>query len=96
MLAIAQALMPSPKVLMLDEPSAGLAPSIVNELLVVVDDLKREGVGVLLVEQLVAKALAVADEVVVLDRGREAFSGSAAGVTADALHRMYFGFTVAV
>jgi branched-chain amino acid transport system ATP-binding protein len=90
MLAIAQALIPGPKVLMLDEPSAGLAPVIVNELLLVVAALKSEGVAILLVEQLVEKALSVADQVVVLERGRVVFSGAAEGVTAETLHNAYF------
>ncbi|WP_326635274.1 ABC transporter ATP-binding protein [Streptosporangium sp. NBC_01755] len=74
MLAIAQALMPSPTVLMLDEPSAGLAPSIVKEVLHIVDRLKSEGIGILLVEQLVDKAMPVADHVVLLDHGRVTLS----------------------
>jgi branched-chain amino acid transport system ATP-binding protein len=90
MLAIAQALIPGPKVLMLDEPSAGLAPVIVNELIAVVHQMKDEGIGVLLVEQLVEKALFVADHVVVLETGMVAFSGPADTVTAVTLHDAYF------
>jgi branched-chain amino acid transport system ATP-binding protein len=80
MLAIAQALMPSPAVLMLDEPSAGLAPSIVREVLDTVERLKSEGLGILLVEQLVDKAMRVADHVVLLEHGRVALSKSAAEI----------------
>jgi branched-chain amino acid transport system ATP-binding protein len=90
MLAIAQALIPGPKVIMLDEPSAGLAPVIVNELVVVVQQLKAEGTGVLLVEQLVDKGLSVADRVLVLERGRVVYSSDASGVTAESLHAAYF------
>jgi branched-chain amino acid transport system ATP-binding protein len=75
---------------MLDEPSAGLAPVIVNELIGVVRQMKDEGIGVLLVEQLVEKALSVADHVLVLETGRVAFSGPASTVTAETLHDAYF------
>jgi branched-chain amino acid transport system ATP-binding protein len=70
MLAIAVALVPDPKLLMLDEPSAGLAPSIVGDVLEVVAGLRDSGLTVLLVEQSVEFALAVADRVAVLDLGR--------------------------
>jgi branched-chain amino acid transport system ATP-binding protein len=76
MLAIAQALMPDPQVVMLDEPSAGLAPVIVKEVFATLDRLKSEGVAVLLVEQLVEQALAVADRVVLLEQGRVISHGS--------------------
>jgi len=70
MVAIGQALMSQPKVLMLDEPSAGLAPAIVTEVMETVSGLAAKGLGVILVEQAVEAALAVADDVVVLDVGR--------------------------
>lgn len=69
MLAIAQALIPDPTLLMLDEPSAGLAPSIVADVLGVISDLRDTGMAVLLVEQSVEFALRVADHVVVMDLG---------------------------
>jgi branched-chain amino acid transport system ATP-binding protein len=75
MLAIAQALMASPKALMLDEPSAGLAPSIVADVFALVAELKRDGLAVLLVEQVIEQALAIADEVVVLEGGRVVAKG---------------------
>lgn len=78
MLAIGQALMPGPRLVMLDEPSAGLAPSIVKQVMEVVLTLKREGIGVLLIEQLVSQALAIADHVTVLDRGRIVHTATAA------------------
>jgi branched-chain amino acid transport system ATP-binding protein len=70
MLAIGQALMARPKLLMLDEPSAGLAPSIVAEVMATVAGLKATGIGILLVEQAVEAAVSVADQVCVLDVGR--------------------------
>ncbi len=69
MLAIAQALMPRPTVLMLDEPSAGLAPSIVEQVFGEIASLTKDGLCVLLVEQLIDHSLAVADRVAVLDGG---------------------------
>lgn len=75
MLAIAQALAAKPKALMLDEPTTGLAPSIVAEVFELLGSLRKEGLAVLLVEQVVDFCLGVADEVVVLNLGREAFAG---------------------
>lgn len=81
MLAIAQALIPEPRVLMLDEPSAGLAPIVLSEVLTVVSGLRAEGIGILLVEQLVDAALEVADHVTVISRGRMAWSGPRAAIS---------------
>jgi branched-chain amino acid transport system ATP-binding protein len=91
MLAIAQALMPGPKVLMLDEPSAGLAPVIVKDLLATVRLLRDEGTAVVLVEQLVSEALSVADHVLVLNRGRVAIDSPAADVSPTAVRHIYLG-----
>jgi branched-chain amino acid transport system ATP-binding protein len=77
MLAIAQALMGDPTVLMLDEPSAGLAPSIVKEVFDLIANLRTDGIGVLLVEQAVEEAMRVADRFAVLDVGRVVVSGTA-------------------
>ena len=74
-LAIAQALVSRPKVLLLDEPSAGLAPSIVNDVLEIVRELRGAGLAVLLVEQAVDFALAVADTAAVLNVGRTTYVG---------------------
>ena len=68
-LAVAQGLVRRPKLLMLDEPSAGLSPVLVDRVLVVVRRLREAGTAVLLVEQLIEKALAVADRVYALARG---------------------------
>jgi branched-chain amino acid transport system ATP-binding protein len=75
MLAIAQALMPDPKVLLLDEPSAGLAPAISRDVFAMVAGLKGEGLAVVLVEQVVEQALEVADTVVVMESGRVVTAG---------------------
>ena len=82
MLAIGRALMARPRLLMLDEPSLGLAPLIVREVLQVVASLRRHGVSVLLVEQNARAALQVADRAYVLEMGAVALSG----VAADLLH----------
>jgi branched-chain amino acid transport system ATP-binding protein len=68
-LAVAQGLVRRPKLLMLDEPSAGLSPVLVDRVLVVVQRLREAGTAVLLVEQLIEKALALADRVYALARG---------------------------
>jgi len=70
MVAIARGLMTRPKLLMLDEPSLGLAPKIVAEILTVIGDLNRDGLTVLLIEQNVKHSLAIADRGVVLENGR--------------------------
>jgi branched-chain amino acid transport system ATP-binding protein len=68
-LAVAQGLVRRPRLLMLDEPSAGLSPVLVDRVLVVVQRLREAGTAVLLVEQLIEKALAIADRVYALARG---------------------------
>ena len=78
MLAIARALAGNPDLLMLDEPSQGLAPLLVRELERILVRLKGEGVTILLVEQNARMALAVSDEVVVLGKGTVVFTGSTA------------------
>lgn len=81
MLAIAQALMLDPKVLLLDEPSAGLAPAIVQEVFREIGRLRDEGLCVVLVEQLVDNSLAIADRVAVLDQGRVVLENRVADVS---------------
>jgi branched-chain amino acid transport system ATP-binding protein len=83
MLAIARALMGNPRVLLMDEPSEGLAPLIVAEVGRTLLRLKQEGQSILLVEQNIKLALDLADEVVILNTGRVAFSGSAGEVRND-------------
>ena len=78
MLAIARALILNPRLLILDEPSQGLAPLIVREVFKVVIAARQEGISVLLVEQNVRAATEIADRAYVLDDGRVVFSGAAA------------------
>jgi branched-chain amino acid transport system ATP-binding protein len=80
MLAFGRALMGNPKLLLLDEPSEGLAPLIVAEVARTIARLKSQGQSIVLVEQNVKMALELADDAVILNTGRVAFSGSAAAV----------------
>jgi branched-chain amino acid transport system ATP-binding protein len=91
MLAIAQALMPEPAVLMLDEPSAGLAPVIVREVLALLGQLTAEGLGILLVEQLVDEALRVADHVTIIEHGRGVISGAPSDIDVATIRDVYLG-----
>ena len=83
MLAIGRALLLNPRLLVLDEPSQGLAPLIVREVLEVVARMRTEGIAVLLVEQNVRVSLEIADHAYVLDNGAIVFSGTAAELGAD-------------
>ena len=83
MLAVGRALMAKPKLLMLDEPSLGLAPNIVREVLQVVVSLRERGVSILLVEQNARAALAVADRAYVLEMGKVALSGKSSELASD-------------
>jgi len=76
MLSIARALMLNPSLLLLDEPSEGLAPLIVQDIVEVLKNLKREGLAILLVEQNLRTALAVADRHHVMNKGEICFTGS--------------------
>jgi len=83
MLSIARALLLNPKLLILDEPSQGLAPLIVREVFRIVAKMRAEGITVLLVEQNVRMSLEVADHAYVLDDGQVVYSGSARELAAD-------------
>jgi branched-chain amino acid transport system ATP-binding protein len=83
MLAIARCLMGAPQLIMFDEPSLGLAPTIVHRLLDVIRDLNRDGVTCLLVEQNVALSLKLASRAYVLENGRVTLTGSGAELLAD-------------
>ncbi|MFG1332277.1 ABC transporter ATP-binding protein [Xanthobacter autotrophicus] len=83
MLAIGRALMAAPKLLLLDEPSLGLAPLLVDQILAAVCALRAEGITVLLVEQNASAALAIADRGYVLETGRVVMEGSGAALLND-------------
>ena len=83
MLAIARGLIMKPRLLMIDEMSQGLAPTIVQSLFNIVRSLPEQGVSVLIVEQFVTHALAVASRAYVLEKGEVAFSGNAAELAGD-------------
>jgi branched-chain amino acid transport system ATP-binding protein len=92
MLALGRALMAAPRLLLLDEPSMGLAPLYVEEIFAIIADLRREGTTILLVEQNASAALDVADFAYVLETGRIVLSGPAATVAADpAIIAAYLG-----
>ena len=83
MLAIGRALMAKPRFLLLDEPSLGLAPILVDQILEIIRGFKRGGVTVLLIEQNARAALAIADRGYVLETGRVTATGTAADIQAD-------------
>jgi ABC-type branched-chain amino acid transport systems, ATPase component len=83
MLAIGRALLLNPKLLLLDEPSQGLAPLIVQEVFRVIADMRNLGMSLLLVEQNVRAAVEIADRAYVLDDGRVIYEGSAAELGRD-------------
>jgi branched-chain amino acid transport system ATP-binding protein len=92
MVAVARAMMSGPRLLMLDEPSLGLAPRMVDELLAIVRRIASQGVTVLMVEQNVRKALQAADRGYVLERGRVVASGEARALLhSDAVRQAYLG-----
>lgn len=83
MLAMGRALMSNPKLLLLDEPSMGLSPLLVNEVFTIIEDMKNIGITVLLVEQNAKKALGIADRAYVLETGSIAMSGTAENLLSD-------------
>ncbi|MEP7068057.1 MAG: ABC transporter ATP-binding protein [Usitatibacter sp.] len=87
MVAIARVLLGAPGLVLLDEPSQGLAPRVVQDVMKAVERLRDEGVAVLLVEQNVETALGVADRAYVLDRGAVVFAGAAGDLRDDAALR---------
>ena len=94
MLALARALMARPQMLMLDEPSLGLAPIIVAEIFDIIRRLHQDGISILLVEQNVQWALSCAQHVVVLELGQIAFDGDPAAFSAsEVIHKAYLGRT---
>ena len=92
MLAIARGLMAQPRILLLDEPSLGLAPAIIDELFNVIVELRDRGVTILLVDQMATQALAAADRGYVLESGRVVHADTAAALREDpALEAAYLG-----
>ena len=92
MLAIGRALMAKPRLLMLDEPSLGLAPLVVQEIFKVIQQLHQHGVTILLVEQNARQAMAIADRCYLLETGQVAFSGTAVELKSNiALEQFYLG-----
>jgi branched-chain amino acid transport system ATP-binding protein len=83
MLSIARPLLLNPRIMLLDEPSQGLAPLIVQEVMQVVRSMRDEGLSVLLVEQNVPLSLAIADRAYILDDGKVVYSGTAAELAAN-------------
>jgi branched-chain amino acid transport system ATP-binding protein len=97
MVAIARGLMAKPRILLLDEPSLGLAPAMISELFSVLADLRDEGVTILLVDQMAALALKVADRGYVLESGKIVHDDKAEALAKDpALEAAYLGKTAAV
>lgn len=92
MLAIGRALMSRPRLLLLDEPSMGLAPNLVAEIFDIITDVKAEGVTVLVVEQNAHKALSIADRAYVLETGSLVLSGTGKELlTSDKVREAYLG-----
>jgi ABC-type branched-subunit amino acid transport system ATPase component len=90
MLAVARGLMAKPRMLLLDEPSLGLAPAVVNDLFAALDRLRAEAATILLVDQMAGLALSLADRAYVMESGRMVASGAAAEVAANgALEKAY-------
>ena len=83
LLAMARALMPDPSVLLLDEPSAGLAPRAVGEVFATIADINRQGVTIVMIEQNARRALALADRGYVLEGGTNRFEGTGEALLAD-------------
>jgi len=92
MLALARGLMARPRLLLLDEPSLGLAPTVINDLFDALERLRAERVTILLVDQMAGLALSLADRAYVIEGGRIVASGSAQGIAAEgALEKAYLG-----
>jgi len=92
MLAIARALMSAPRLLLLDEPSLGLAPTMVETVFRVIAEIRRQGMTVLMVEQNAALALRMADRAYVMESGRIALEGAARDLLDNAdVRRAYLG-----
>jgi branched-chain amino acid transport system ATP-binding protein/neutral amino acid transport system ATP-binding protein len=92
MLALARALVTSPRLLLLDEPSAGLAPTVVDELFETLAEINRQGIAILMVEQNARRSLAMSDYGYVLDMGRNRFEGQGSQLVDDPkIAELYLG-----
>ena len=91
MLAMARGLMADPKLLLIDEPSLGLAPVVVQEIFALLRRLKDAGRTIVLVEQNTQRAVEVADAVYLMQGGKVVLEQPAAEVNLASLHRLYFG-----
>ncbi|MGT2721711.1 ABC transporter ATP-binding protein [Streptococcus porcinus] len=92
MLAMGRALMSKPKLLLLDEPSMGLAPIFINEIFDIIQDIQKQGMTVLLIEQNANKALSIADRAYVLETGKVVLSGSGSELLeSDQVKKAYLG-----
>jgi branched-chain amino acid transport system ATP-binding protein len=92
MLAMGRGLMSEPKLLLLDEPSLGLAPLVVAQILEIVKDLRARGISILLVEQNVSAALKIADSAYIIETGRIVSKGNAASLLGDdEVRKRYLG-----
>ena len=92
MLAMGRAMMSAPKLVVMDEPSMGLSPIMVDEVFAIIREMHQSGITVLLVEQNAKKALAVADRAYVLENGKITMSGAAAALADDdRVRRAYLG-----
>lgn len=90
MVAMGRGLMAKPRILLIDEPSLGLAPVIVNEVFDIIRKLKGEGTTIILIEQNTRMALSVADDLHLMRSGKVVMSEPAAGIDIDRLHDLYF------
>ena len=92
MLAVARALMSKPKIIMMDEPSLGLAPLIVRDIFDIIKEINKQGVTVLLIEQNANMALKIADRAYVMETGKITMSGTGAELLADeGIRKAYLG-----
>lgn len=92
MLAMGRALMSHPSIILMDEPSMGLSPIFVNEIFGIIEEVKKAGTTVLLVEQNAKKALAIADRAYVLETGKIVLSGAASDlINNDSIKKAYLG-----
>jgi branched-chain amino acid transport system ATP-binding protein len=91
MVTIGRALMSNPRLLLCDEISLGLAPIVIRDIYAALPRIRQGGVSLVIVEQDIAQAMAVADRVYCFQEGRVTLSGAPAALSRDAIHEAYFG-----